>query len=119
VSVTPPVHDAGMALTFRSSRTGDDRSARRTNTGAAAPTQHFVYFDVDQPDIAHTRIDCSENGGLIELVETYLGRSCDDPMMFEYVADVHGLVSPAHLVHQARPCAHCTLVAAPYWLSAA
>ena len=40
-------------------------------------------------------------------------------MMFEYVADMHGLVSPAHLVHQARPCPHCTLVAAPYWLSAA
>jgi hypothetical protein len=80
---------------------------------------HHVFFDVDHPETAHTRIDCPENGGLIELVETYLGQPCDDPVVFEYVADVHGLVSPAHLVHQARPCPHCTLVAAPFWRSAA
>jgi len=101
-----------MALTLRHSR-----SAR---TNRPAPTAaHHVFFDVDHPEVAHTRIDCPDNGGLIELVETYLGRSCDDPMVFEYVADLHGLVAPAHLVHQARPCAHCTLVAAPYWLTAA
>lgn len=106
-----------MALTFRSAHA---RTAARSADRTAAPaTSHHVYFDVDHPEVAHTRIDCPENGGLIELVETYLGTPCDDPMMFEYVADVHGLVSPAHLVHQARPCPHCTLVAAPYWLSAA
>ena len=91
---------------------------RRVTIDESHPVHH-VYFDVDHPEVAHTRIDCPENGGLIELVETYLGHACDDPMIFEYVADVHGLVSPAHLVHQARPCAHCTLVAAPYWRSAA
>ena len=92
----------------------------RTRRSVVEPVAtHHVFFDVDHPEVAHTRIDCPENGGLIELVETYLGHACDDPMIFEYVADVHGLVSPAHLVHQARPCGHCTLVAAPYWRSAA
>ena len=101
--------------------------ARRFHTRTARPAQdaveviptHHVFFDVDHPEVAHTRLDCPENGGLIELVETYLGQPCDDPAMFEYVADVHGLVAPAHLVHQARPCPHCTLVAAPFWRSAA
>jgi hypothetical protein len=111
-----------MALTLRSNRS--NRSITRTIDDHPTddhPTAraHSVFFDVDDPEVAHTRIDCPENGGLIELVETYLGTSCDDPMVFEYVADVHGLVSPAHLVHQARPCPHCTLVAAPFWLSAA
>ncbi len=100
------------------------RSFLRTRTSLTRPASvparpSNVFFDVDHPEIAHTRIDCVENGGLIELVETYLGQPCDDPMMVEYVADLHGLVAPAHLVHQARPCPHCTLVAAPYWLSAA
>jgi hypothetical protein len=81
-------------------------------------TQTLI-FDVDMPDLAHTRIDCPDHLGLIELVETYLGRPCDDPTTVEHVAAIHGLVSPAHLVHQARPCARCTLVAAPYWLAAA
>jgi hypothetical protein len=78
-----------------------------------------LIFDVETPQLAHTRIDCPDHLGLIELVETYLGHPCDDPATLEHVADVHGLVSPAHLVHQARPCATCTLVAAPYWLAAA
>ncbi|MFN8023157.1 MAG: hypothetical protein U0Q03_16640 [Acidimicrobiales bacterium] len=95
----------------------------RTSHASAAPVLgarvSHVFFDVDHPEVAHTRIDCPENGGLIELVETYLGGPCDDPVMFEYVADVHGFVSPAHLVHQARPCPHCTLVAAPSWRTAA
>ncbi|MBI5090063.1 MAG: hypothetical protein HZB15_14700 [Actinobacteria bacterium] len=78
-----------------------------------------LVFDVDQPDLAHTRIDCPDHLGLIELVETYLGQPCDDPITIEHVAAVHGLVSPAHLVHQARPCTTCTLVAAPYWRAAA
>jgi hypothetical protein len=115
-----------MTLTFRSAhaRSAHARSAHARSAGSAprstsTPAEHLVFFDVDHPGVAHTRIDCPENGGLIELVETYLGTPCDDPMMFEYVADMHGLVSPAHLVHQARPCPHCTLVAAPYWLSAA
>ena len=94
-------------------------TARTTRTTRTAAPAHHVFFDVDRPEVAHTRIDCVENGGLIELVETYLGQPCDDPTMFEHVAEVHGLVAPAHLVHQARPCPHCTLVAAPYWLSAA
>ena len=79
----------------------------------------IVVFDVDVPSLAHTRIDCPEHLGLIELVETFLGHTCDDPEVVEHIADLHGLVSPAHLVHQARPCHHCTLVAAPYWLAAA
>ena len=78
-----------------------------------------LIFDVDTPNLAHTRIDCSQHLGLIELVETYLGHPCDDPVTVEHVAALHGLVSPAHLVHHARPCATCTLVAAPYWLAAA
>lgn len=82
-------------------------------------TSHNLVFDVDTPDLAHTRIDCPEHLGLIELVETYVGGPCDDPDMVEYVAAIHGLVAPAHLVHQARPCPTCTLVAAPYWLAAA
>ena len=124
IGVTPPSHDGGMALTFRSHRTpaparpapatpappcGPPARPRRTTSSSTSIT----------PEVAHTRIDCPDNGGLIELVETYLGTACDDPMVFEYVADMHGLVAPAHLVHQARPCPHCTLVAAPYWLSAA
>ncbi len=104
-----------MTPTFRS-RTRSAGSPTTANSGATA---HNVFFDVDHPEVAHTRIDCPDNGGLIELVETYLGTACDDPMMFEYVADLHGLVAPARLVHQARPCPQCTLVAAPYWLSAA
>lgn len=85
----------------------------------ARSTRQIVIFDLDTPGLAHTRIDCAEHLGLIELVETYLGHPCDDPEIVEYVADVHGLVAEAHLVHQARPCHHCTLVAAPYWLAAA
>jgi hypothetical protein len=78
-----------------------------------------LIFDVDRPDLAHTRLDCPDHLGLIELVETYLGGPCDDPVTVEHVADVHGLLAPSHLVHQARPCPACTLVAAPYWLAAA
>jgi hypothetical protein len=82
-------------------------------------TPRTLIFDVDQPDLAHTRIDCADHLGLIELVETYLGHPCDDPVTVEHVADIHGLVTAAHLVHQARPCPTCTLVAAPLWLAAA
>ena len=78
-----------------------------------------LIFDVDTPNLAHTRIDCPQHFGLIELVETYLGHPCDDPTTVEHVAAIHGLVSPAHLIRQARPCSGCTLVAAPYWLAAA
>ena len=111
------MHDARMALTLRHPRPG--RNAGNGRPGRNGPVAHHVFFDVDHPEVAHTRIDCPDNGGLIELVESYLGTACDDPVMFEYVADVHGLVAPAHLVHQARPCPRCTLVAAPYWLGAA
>ena len=91
--VTPLVHDDGMTRT--------------------------LVFDLVRPNVAHTRIDCPDHVGLIELVEAELGHSCDDPDLVEEIAARHGLVAEAHLVHQARPCPSCTLVAAPYWLSAA
>lgn len=78
-----------------------------------------LVFDLVRPAVAHTRIDCPDNLGLIELVEAALGGGCDDPDVAEDIAARHGLMVDAHLVHQARPCPHCTLVAAPYWLAAA
>jgi hypothetical protein len=87
-------------------------------TRSATPTRTLV-FDADRPEIAHTRIDCPDHLGLIELVETFVGGPCDDPEIVEHVAHAHGLLIEAHLVLQAQPCPHCTLVAAPYWLAAA
>ena len=56
-----------MALTFRSAHA---RSAGSAPRSTSTPAVHHVFFDVDHPEVAHTRIDCPENGGLIELVET-------------------------------------------------
>ena len=78
-----------------------------------------IVFDLTRPTVAHTRIDCPDNLGLIELFEAQLGMACDDPDLAEDIAARHGLVVEARLVHQATPCYRCTLVAAPYWLAAA
>jgi hypothetical protein len=85
----------------------------------SAPKAQYLYFDVDRPDVAHTRLDCPDHLGLIELVDTFMGGPCDDPDVAEHVAAAHGLVVPAHLVHEAHACPTCTLVAAPHWRIAA
>ncbi len=77
-----------------------------------------IVFDALHPDLAHTRLDCPDHLGLVELVEAAVG-PCDDPELVERVAFEHGLLVEAHLVRRARPCPTCTLVAAPYWLAAA
>ena len=89
------------------------------NSTATRITTRAVIFDAFIDGLAHTRLDCPAHLGLIELVEQHLGAPCDDPDVVEAVAHQHGLVIDAHLVLQARPCAACTLVAAPVWLAAA
>jgi hypothetical protein len=85
----------------------------------AAPKATVLYVDVDRSDLVHTRLDCPEHIGLVDLVDTYMGGPCDDPDVAEHVAAAHGLIVPAHLVHEAHACPRCTLVAAPHWRIAA
>jgi hypothetical protein len=82
-----------------------------------AMTSH-VYFDAVRHSMAHTRIDCPNQLGLLEEVEA-LGYDTTDPDIVEAVADLLGLVVPVGLAERATPCSHCTLVAAPYWRAAA
>lgn len=84
----------------------------------AAMSNHHVIFDLNRPNLAHTRIDCVDHFGLIEAVEQ-LGYAVDDPDVFDAAVDLLGLTAPAHLADRAVPCPTCTLVAAPLWLSAA
>jgi hypothetical protein len=104
--MTPPCHD--------------DRMKRR-HAPTTAPTrrQRFVIFDIDQPNLVHTRLDCNEHVGLIDVVDQWFGGPCDDPDVVEAVAFRHGLIADADLVQRGTPCAHCTLVAAPLWRAAA
>ncbi len=78
-----------------------------------------VIFDLHQPNLAHTRLDCSRHEGFFEFVEAQLGQWSGDADEFEAAAFQTGLVVPAELADHARPCPHCTLVAAPYWRAAA
>lgn len=77
-----------------------------------------VILDIQQPNLAHTRVDCSHHDGAIEAVED-LGYAVDDPEVFEAALDLLGLVVPRHLADGLRACPHCTLVAAPVWRAAA
>jgi hypothetical protein len=79
----------------------------------------FVIFDIDQPDLVHTKLDCIEHVGLIDVVDQWFGGPCDDPDVVEEVAFRHGLIAAAELVERGTPCPHCTLVAAPLWRAAA
>ncbi|HSB87443.1 MAG TPA: hypothetical protein VLD86_14105 [Ilumatobacteraceae bacterium] len=85
-----------------------------------SPTpSRYVIFDVDRADLVHTKLDCIDHVGLIDVVDQWFGGPCDDPQVVEEVAFRHGLIVPAELVRRGRPCEHCTLVAAPLWLAAA
>jgi hypothetical protein len=92
-----------------------------TLSPTAPPTRpaHYVIFDIDQPDLVHTKLDCSEHVGLVDVVDQWFGGPCDDPDVVEEVAFRHGLIAAAALVERGKPCEHCTLVAAPLWLAAA
>jgi hypothetical protein len=79
----------------------------------------FVIFDIDRPDLVHTKLDCTEHVGLIDVVDQWFGGPCDDPDVLEEVAFRHGLIAAAELVERGTPCPHCTLVAAPLWRAAA
>jgi hypothetical protein len=80
---------------------------------------HHVIFDVELDGLVHTRLDCDAHVGLIDAIESRLGARCDDPALVLDVADRLGLIAPAALADHARPCARCTLVAAPFWRAAA
>ena len=80
---------------------------------------HYVIFDIDRPNLVHTKLDCSEHIGLVDVVDQWFGGPCDDPDVVEEVAFRHGLVAAAELVERGTPCPHCTLVAAPLWRAAA
>ncbi|MEQ1703150.1 MAG: hypothetical protein ABMA25_23845 [Ilumatobacteraceae bacterium] len=82
-------------------------------------TTHTVIFDLHQPNLAHTRLDCSEHVGFLEFIEQQLGEWSGDADEVEHAAFLAGLLVPAGQAEHARPCPHCTLVAAPYWLAAA
>jgi hypothetical protein len=79
---------------------------------------NYVYFDAVRPNLAHTRIDCPNQLGLLEEAES-LGYDVTDPDVMEAVADLLGLAVPAEFADRATPCGHCTLVAAPLWRAAA
>ena len=80
---------------------------------------HFVIFDIDRPNLVHTRLDCPDHVGLVDVVDQWFGGPCDDPDVVEEVAFRHGLIAAAELVNRGTPCEHCTLVAAPLWRAAA
>jgi len=79
----------------------------------------YVIFDVDRPNLVHTRLDCPDHVGLVDIVDQWFGGPCDDPDVVEDVAMRHGLLADADLVERGTPCEHCTLVAAPLWRAAA
>ncbi|HEY7627419.1 MAG TPA: hypothetical protein VH761_10140, partial [Ilumatobacteraceae bacterium] len=67
----------------------------------ASRTHHgdrYVIFDVDRPDLVHTRLDCPDHVGLIDVVDQWFGGPCDDPDVVEEVAFRHGLIALADLV---------------------
>lgn len=78
-----------------------------------------VILDVHRPNFAHTRLDCSEHVGFLEFIEAQLGGWSGDADEVEEAAFHAGLLIPAAWAEHARPCPHCTLVAAPFWLAAA
>ncbi len=78
-----------------------------------------VIFDLQQPNLAHTRLDCSHHLGFLEFIEDALGGWSGDADEVEAAAIDAGLMVPASLADRAKPCPHCTLVAAPYWRAAA
>lgn len=79
----------------------------------------YVIFDIDRPNLVHTKLDCEDHIGLVDLADQWYGGPCLDPEIVEEVAFRHGLLVPAELVQRGTPCEHCTLVAAPYWRAAA
>jgi len=103
---TPPCHDLLMTQ-HASTINPRSRPAR------------FVIFDIDRPNLVHTRLDCSDHVGLVDVVDQWFGGPCDDPDVVEEVAFRHGLVADADLVKRGKPCPNCTLVAAPLWRAAA
>ena len=92
-----------------------------TNPVAATTRRpaRFVIFDIDRPNLVHTRLDCPDHVGLVDVVDQWFGGACDDPDVVEEVAFRHGLIADAELVKRGKPCEHCTLVAAPLWRAAA
>ncbi|MEY2581000.1 MAG: hypothetical protein QOE09_849 [Ilumatobacteraceae bacterium] len=90
-----------------------------THRHTSARPSRFVIFDIDRPDVVHTRLDCSQHVGLVDVVDQWFGGPCDDPDVVEEVAFRHGLIAAAELVQRGTPCQHCTLVAAPLWRAAA
>jgi hypothetical protein len=92
-----------------------------TNRPANPPRRpaRFVIFDIDRPNLVHTRLDCPDHVGLVDVVDQWFGGPCDDPDVVEEVAFRHGLIADADLVVRGKPCEHCTLVAAPLWRAAA
>jgi hypothetical protein len=87
--------------------------------GQAHRPARFVIFDIDRPNLVHTRLDCPDHVGLVDVVDQWFGGPCDDPDVVEEVAFRHGLIADAELVVRGKPCEHCTLVAAPLWRAAA
>lgn len=79
----------------------------------------YVIFDIDRLNLVHTKLDCEDHIGLVDLADQWYGGPCLDPEIVEEVAFRHGLLVPAELVQRGTPCEHCTLVAAPYWRAAA
>jgi hypothetical protein len=100
-------------------RTILSRPARPPRPPRSPRSPRYVVFDIDRPEIVHTRLDCIDHVGLIDVVDQWYGGPCDDPEVVEEVAFRHGLLVPAELVERGKPCPHCTLVAAPLWLAAA
>ncbi len=96
------------------------RTHPTTRSLAKPPTRpaHYVIFDIDRPNVVHTKLDCSEHIGLVDVVDQWFGGPCDDPDVVEEVAFRHGLIAAAALVERGTPCPHCTLVAAPLWRAA-
>ena len=97
-----------------------------TNTHVTSPVinaqrrpARFVIFDIDRPNLVHTRLDCADHVGLVDVVDQWFGGPCDDIDVVEEVAFRHGLIADAELVKRGTPCEHCTLVAAPLWRAAA
>ena len=89
------------------------------SAASARRPARFVIFDIDRPNLVHTRLDCADHVGLIDVVDQWFGGPCDDPDVVEEVAFRHGLIADADLVARGTPCEHCTLVAAPFWRAAA
>ena len=103
-----------MKLRHATTNPSTDRAA----SSARRPAR-FVIFDIDRPNLVHTRLDCADHVGLVDVVDQWFGGPCDDPDVVEEVAFRHGLIADAELVKRGTPCEHCTLVAAPLWRAAA